>query len=149
MKVSLKRLLSNGKLRRHKSSVEEIADLLTLVERDLKDAAIKELSADRRFATAYNAVLQLATMILRSEGYRTAGLGHHSTTFEAMPLLMGKDFQEKAEYFDACRSKRNVTDYGKVGGVSESEADELLREAMQFKEEVLAWMSAKSEKGEE
>ena len=34
-------------------------------DRDLADSAIKEISADRRFATAYNAVLQLATIALR------------------------------------------------------------------------------------
>ena len=99
MKLSLKRLLTSGKLRRQKSSAEEIADLFAVVNRDLKDASIRGLSADRRFATAYNAVLQLATIALRAYGYRTAGLGHHSTTFKALPLVMGKDFVERADYF--------------------------------------------------
>lgn len=142
--MSLKRLLSSGKLRRQKSSAKEIADLFALVDRDLNDASIKRLSPDRRFATAYNAVLQLSTIVLRAKGYRTAGLGHHSTTFEALPLVLGKDFKERADYFDACRSKRNTTDYGRVGDVSESEADELLREARQFKKEVTDWMSTRS-----
>lgn len=142
--MSLKRLLSSGNLRRQASSVEEIADLIEVVERDLKDASLKGLSPDRRFATAYNAVLQLAVMVLRSEGYRTSGMGHHATAFKALPLIMGKEVRERADYFDACRSKRNVTDYGKAGEVSESEADELLAEAQDFKEEVLAWMEANS-----
>ncbi|MHB8793312.1 MAG: SAV_6107 family HEPN domain-containing protein [Thermoleophilia bacterium] len=139
--MSLKRLLNSGKLRRQKSSPEEIANLLALVDRDLKDASLKGLSPDRRFATAYNAVLQLATIALRVNGYRTAGLGHHSTTFKALPSLMGKELKERADYFDACRAKRNTTDYGRVGDVSESEAKELFREAKQFKKEVTIWMA--------
>jgi len=142
--MSLKRLLSNGRLRRQKASAEEIADLFAVVDRDLNDASIKGLSPDRRFATAYNAVLQLATIAIRANGYRTAGLGHHSTTFEALPLVLGKDFKERADYFDACRSKRNTTDYGRVGDVSETEAAELLREARLFKKEIREWMSTRS-----
>ena len=50
-----------------------MADLLRIVDRDLKDASILELSADRRFVTAYNAALRLATIVLRASGYRTPG----------------------------------------------------------------------------
>jgi len=42
-----------------------------VVERDLADASIPQLSPDRRFATAYNAVLQAAKAITYCEGYRT------------------------------------------------------------------------------
>ncbi|MHB1362143.1 MAG: SAV_6107 family HEPN domain-containing protein [Thermoleophilia bacterium] len=142
--MSLKRLSRNGKLRRQATSVDEIADLLAVVDRDLRDASLKGLSADRRFATAYNAVLQLATVVLRTEGYRTAGLGHHATTFEALPMIMGGEVGDMAYYFDACRAKRNVTDYGRAGSVSESEADELLIVAKEFREKVLRWMEEKS-----
>lgn len=141
--MSLKSLLVSGRLRRKKSSPAEIADLFAVVDRDLGDASIRELSPDQRFATAYNAVLQLATIVLRADGYRTAGLGHHSTTFEAIPLIMGKNFELIADFFDACRAKRNITDYGRVGDISESEADELLREAKKFKKEVATWLSSR------
>jgi hypothetical protein len=43
-------------------NLEEISDLRDVVERDLKDARVDMISAGRRFATAYNAVLQLAKM---------------------------------------------------------------------------------------
>jgi hypothetical protein len=56
--MSLRELLADGRLRAHTSSVREVAELLRVVDRDLADAAIPELSTDRRFATAYNAVLQ-------------------------------------------------------------------------------------------
>ncbi|MHB8859638.1 MAG: SAV_6107 family HEPN domain-containing protein [Thermoleophilia bacterium] len=121
-----------------------MADLLAIVDRGLADASLEGLSPDRRFATAYNAILQLATMILRAEGYRTTGQGHHVTTFAALPLVMGKGIRESADYFDACRAKRNITDYGRIGDVSESEADELLAEAQSFRARVLEWMETKT-----
>jgi hypothetical protein len=49
-----------------------------LVARDLADAQVQGLSADRRFATAYNAALQTAKMAIACAGYRvTAKAGHH------------------------------------------------------------------------
>lgn len=138
--MSLKSLLDSGRLRRQRSSKREIADLFAVVDRDLEDAALEGLSTDRRFATAYNAALQLATIALRSKGYRAAGPGHHKTTFEALPLIMGRELKERADYFDACRSKRNVTDYDKVGQITESEAIELIEETQEFRAELLAWL---------
>jgi len=64
--MNLRQLLNQGKLRRHKTSKEEINNLLKLVARDIKDAKVKGLSCDRKFATAYNAVLQAATILLYS-----------------------------------------------------------------------------------
>ncbi len=52
--MTLKDLLADGRLRSHKTSIQEVADLLRVVDRDLADAGIPRLSADRRFATAYN-----------------------------------------------------------------------------------------------
>jgi len=36
--MNLKQLLNQGRLRRHKTSKEEIGNLLRVIERDLKDA---------------------------------------------------------------------------------------------------------------
>ncbi len=51
-----------------------------LVARDLADAQVQGLSADRRFATAYNAVLHTANMAIACAGYRvTAKTGHYKS----------------------------------------------------------------------
>lgn len=57
--MSWTNLLANRTVHNHSTSVGEIGDLREVVDRDLDDAAITALSDDRRFATAYNAVLQL------------------------------------------------------------------------------------------
>ena len=66
--MSWKKLLQEHKVHRHRTSLQEINELRKLIARDLADAAIPALSEDRRFATAYNAVLQLAKMVIACAG---------------------------------------------------------------------------------
>lgn len=138
--MSLKELLADARLRPHRTSAREVADLLRVVDRDLADAALPQLSTDRRFATAYNAALQLATIALHASGYRAAGAGHHWATFHVLPEIMGPPAKARADYLDHCRSKRNVSDYDRAGEISAREADELHAEARAFRAEVLAWL---------
>ncbi|MHB1323333.1 MAG: SAV_6107 family HEPN domain-containing protein [Coriobacteriia bacterium] len=120
---------------------EEIEDLFRVVERDLADARIPALSADRRFATAYNAALQPATVVLRAEGYRTQGVARHHTTFEALAVVLGKEMSATADYLDACRSRRNTVDYDGIGIATEAEAEELVREAEALCAVVREWLA--------
>lgn len=136
----LSRLLADGRLRRHRTSAREIADLLGVVERNLADASVEAVSTDRRFTIAYEAALQLATVTLYSNGYETYGMGHHFTTFQALKETMGNAGAGYAKYFEICRRKRAVTSYDRPGEISETDVDSLLREVKAFKEEVLAWL---------
>jgi len=67
--MSLQSWLENGWLRRHKTSSKEIADLLKIIDRDLKDAE-GGISADWRFGIAYNAALKLCLILVYAEGFR-------------------------------------------------------------------------------
>ena len=138
--MTWKDLLKNQRMKPHQTSQEELHDLRSVVERDLKDAKLDQLSADRRFATAYNAVLQLTKMVIACEGYRVTGLGHHQTTFEALQLAMGKQVSTLVPYFDACRRKRNHVDYDMTNAASETEAEELIAKAGQFQKLVEDWI---------
>jgi len=134
------RLLREGRIRRHRTNPQEIASLFRVMERDLADAAITALSADRRFATAYNAALQAATAVMYSEGYRAHGIGHHSTTFQFLKEVMDPEMSALADYFDDCRRKRNRADYVGAGYISVTEAEDLLMEARQFAAQAQAWI---------
>lgn len=139
--MSWKALLASRTVQQHKTSVKEIEGLRQLVTRDLADAAIEELSADRRFATAYNAVLQLSKMAIACAGYRvTSGAGHHQKTFEAVKTALGKPSEPLADYFDTCRRKRNLIDYDASEVVTDTEAEELLEKAEEFQEMVEEWI---------
>ena len=113
-------LLAARRAKRHKTSRQELDGLRAIVERDLKDAAVAGLSEDRRFATAYNAVLQLATMAIACAGYRvTTRQGHHENTFAALELALGKPAAKLAKYFNTGRKKRNTVDYNLAHIVTE------------------------------
>ncbi len=115
---------------------------MQVVDRDLKDAAVEAISFDLRFTTAYQAALQLATVVLAASGYRTTGIGHHWATFKVLSELMGPEYQDLADYFDQCRNNRNRSDYDRAGTVSGAEASEILKEAKHFRAKVLSWLKA-------
>ena len=133
-------LLHSGRIKRHTTSGQEISDLREVVERDLKDAHVEMISADRRFATAYNAVLQLAKMVIACSGYRVTGQGHHQTTFDALELAMGPKIGKMVAYFDTCRRKRNQVDYDFALVASDAEVEELLASATEFRDLVESWI---------
>ena len=132
--------MASQRLRTHSTSKRELDDLRDVIERDLADAAIAALSADRRFATAYNAALQAATMAVACAGYRTSGTGHHKTTFEAAELALGASSAPFTAYFDACRRKRNTVDYDRAHVATETEAAEVMKRARDFLVLVEAWI---------
>lgn len=128
----LRDLFDRGKLQAHKTSREEIYNLFEVIRRDLRDARVDDLSTDRRFSAVYNAVLQTATVLLYSEGYRTRGFGHHFHTFQAAKYILGAEFSELINYFDDCRVKRNRTFYDQAGIASEKEVAEFIEESERF-----------------
>src|SRR6202051_1513234 len=131
--MSWKKLLQSNSAHRHTASRQELSDIRRLVARDLADAAIPALSQDRRFATAYNAALQTAKMAIACAGYRIASVpGHHRLTFEGTKLAVGKPVEALADYFDACRRKRNEIDYTGAAIATGTEADELVLHAKSF-----------------
>lgn len=140
--MSLRALQDQGHLRPHKTSTKEVADILRVVDRDLADARVAQVSADRRFVIAYSAALELATIALYAVGFRTAGTGHHWATFQALPHIMGSQVQTRADFLNACRSKRNITDYDRAGEISESEVQALLTETEAFRVDLIAWLKA-------
>lgn len=50
--MNFESLQAQGRLRPHKTSQEEIQQMLRIAERDLEDAAVTDLSSDRRFLIA-------------------------------------------------------------------------------------------------
>jgi uncharacterized protein (UPF0332 family) len=112
-----------------------------LIARDLKDAGVTEISADRRFATAYNAALQAANMAIACAGYRISSMtGHHKIALESTKLALGKAANEYADYFETCRRKRNLIDYSRSRMATDTEAEEAVRKAREFVELVENWI---------
>jgi hypothetical protein len=140
--MSLEKWLSENRLAKHKTSKQEIQNLFALVERDIQDAEIDAISNDRRFITAYNAALQLATCALYLSGYKTKPSkgGHHWINFAVLPDILGDGITEYSAYFDTCRVKRNLSDYTSSGVVSLGETEELISEVSKFKGVIQTWI---------
>jgi hypothetical protein len=139
--MSLQAWLSEDKLKRHTASTKEIQSLFQVIDRDIADAGVVGVSADRRFATAYKAGLQLATVALLASGYRvSAGKGHHFVTLSALQYTMGKSAVGRMNYLNVCRQTRNKTDYDRAGVTEEQEVIELLEEVNHFRRDVLNWL---------
>jgi hypothetical protein len=83
--VSFADWVKNGWLVAHKSSKQEIANLLGIVARDLKDSQAKDVSDDWRFAIVYNAALQAATAALAA-----AGIGDKPHSVETVAAQIAK-----------------------------------------------------------
>jgi hypothetical protein len=74
--------LKNNWLVKHRTSAEEIASLLAIVERDISNSQVAGLSPDWRLNIAYNAALQAATAALAAAGFRAAREQHWNRTGE-------------------------------------------------------------------
>lgn len=136
------KLLASKDAQKHKTSKKELDNMRALIARDLADAAIPGLSADRRFATAYNAALQAANMAIACAGYRIVSkVGHHRVSLDSTKLVLGKPADKYADYFETCRRKRNTIDYTFSNVATETEAKEIMVQANEFYSRIEDWIS--------
>ncbi len=138
--MSLQQWANNGWLRAHQSSPQEIADLFSIVARDLADAE-GDISADWRFGIAYNAALKLCTILLHASGYRPEKTLQHYRSIAALPEILGQKWQDDADYLETCRRKRNTAEYDRAGVATEQDATELVEFCKELREEVLQWLT--------
>jgi hypothetical protein len=137
--MSLETWLNNGWLSPHQSSRQEIADLLAIVDRDLKDCQSEGLSADWRFNIAYNALLQTATAALAAAGYRAGREAHHYRVLQSLAFTAALE-EAVLRQLDAFRKKRNLTGYERIGTVSDREVSEAVQMARIIRKLVEGWI---------
>lgn len=135
-------LLTEKRIEPHATSKQEMDDLRSVVDRNLRDAAVPQLSADNRFGMAYEAALLLGKMAVACAGYRVKGQGAHQTTFAALKLALGGGISQTTTYLERCRRKRNELSYDMAGVVTDTEAAEMLTQARALKETVEQWIAA-------
>ena len=140
--MSWTQLLASKDAQEHTTSKQELDNTRELIARDLADAIVTGLSADRRFATAYNAALQAANMAIACAGYRIkAKAGHHKVTLESASMAIGKSAESLTDYFETCRRKRNKIDYTQSRVATETEVQEIIEKAKEFCGLVETWIS--------
>ena len=139
--MTWKELLEQQRVERRAATKKELQELRSVARRSLADARLEGLSIDGKYGHAYEAARALATMVVRSAGYRVrAHGGGHYNTFLALEAADSKLFARQAAYFDTCRVKRNEFSYESAGVVSEMETQELLREVREFESITEVWI---------
>ena len=117
----------------------ELDKLRSLVARSLNDITASGISTDMQFILAYDAARTLSLMIVRAAGYRPKSVGAHYNTFLALEAA-DPAFATMSAYFDGCRIKRNVSEYEFAGGISDTDAEGLLKAVRQFAKDTEAWI---------
>lgn len=126
-------LVNQGKIKPIKSSKQEIREILSLADRDLKMAGfVITQDWDWAFSISYNAALQVSRAYMYSKGYRACGQEAHKNTFEFMKIALGKEYEGLIGFFDRMRPKRNRAIYDTVGLITETEVKELLEKSEEF-----------------
>lgn len=102
--MSLPDWQKNGWLTAHKSGANEVRDLLGVLDRDLKDSAVDDISTDARLGMAYNAALKAGTIALAAAGYRASRDQPHYRVIQSLSLTIGASAAEIAT-LDAFRKE--------------------------------------------
>jgi len=140
--MSWAKLLADNRVTALPPSKAELDNLRSIVGRSLKDVTATGLSADARFVMAYDAARTLSLLVVRAAGYRPRAVNGHYNTFLA-PETADPAFAKLSAYFDGCRTKRNRCEYDFAGGVTDTDADALLKAVNQFAVDVEAWIKTR------
>lgn len=136
--MTLDKLIRNDWVEPHATSPEEIAKLLGVADRNLKDCKA-DISADMRLYAAHGAVIALAKAALAACGYRAKRESNHYILFQSLEDTIGAD-RDTTDNLDAFRKKRNTTEYDMAGAISGKEADEIVEIASGLRNKVEQWL---------
>jgi hypothetical protein len=89
--MSLEQWLANGWLKKQEFGSNQIAELLTKAESDLKQSTTKGLKGDWKFIIAYQAMLAAATAALAHLGYRADHESNHYRVIQSLQYTIGLD----------------------------------------------------------
>ena len=90
----------------------DIAQRIQIARIVVEDSKIPGLRPSRRFQILYEAAYRWCDLMVRVEGWRTKGEGHHEALFSALPHFLGANTNTIARFLDRCRRRRNVVSYG-------------------------------------
>lgn len=84
--------------------------------------------------------MKLCTILLQASGYRAERNLQHYRTIAALPLILGDQRKDDADYLEVCRRKRNTTEYDRAGAATEEDATELIEFTKELRADVLDWL---------
>ena len=139
--MSLEQWRRNGWLVSNDTTEAEIAQLFSVVDRELSDAATQGISVDGKFMHAYDAGLILCMIPLRARGYKVAkGSGHHKRAIESLTLTISQELRDISDQIEIASRKRGQAMYDHVDVVEERDANVLIQTAKNLRATVLEFL---------
>jgi len=139
MRMSFSLWLEKGWLKEHKPTSREIAELLAVADRALKDCKVAGLSSEGKLDMAHNAALQSSAAALAAAGYRASREAYHYYVIQSLSFTLQLE-ERIIRRLHKLRRKRNISDYERPGIITEQEAQEMVELAKQIRLQVEAWI---------
>ncbi len=111
------------------------ADLLAAAQRGLVEATCAE-TAEERYVGAHLSALRSAAAVLAARAQPAKGRARLRSVWSVLPAI-APEFTEWAEFFATSAAKRSAAEAG-LRVVTQREADDLLRDAETFHDQVCA-----------
>ncbi|MBU1486649.1 HEPN domain-containing protein [bacterium] len=117
--------------------VKEIHSLLKVVKSDAATAK-KLIGVDDTWAfnIAYNAALQASLALMYAKGFRPKGEAKHVSVILFLREALDKKYQQYINRLDRMRKKRHLAVYGTSRTITQYEAVESIKFALNFSKEL-------------
>lgn len=123
--MTLESWRENGWIETFSCSDDEIAALLDLASKDIRQTSISGLSTDWQFKIAYEAILSCARAALYQSGYRVSRTGGHYHEIMSLQLTVELN-SDTLDLLNRFRMRRNQAAYEGEGIASTWEAGEIV-----------------------
>jgi uncharacterized protein (UPF0332 family) len=135
----LKKLETEGKIRKQKAGFVQIEALLKEAILDLKETEkILHLAERATYLLAYNAMLKAGRALMLLQGYVPDDGAQHKTVVEMTSAILGDQFKDLTEQFETMRRKRNEMTYEAGTLLSRSEAEKAFSDAIAVVKKILS-----------
>ena len=118
-----------------------IANLLSVADRDLVDAACEAIHLDNRYVHAYNSARSLCSLALAADGYIVSkGPWQHQRQLESLELTLGGDYIKLANQLLNAKKTRHNIEYEASDLVEERDVVDLLKKVQALRVDVASWL---------
>lgn len=132
-------MLGRG-LEKAEASRDEVGRYLAKIRRKIEDSKRRANHLDTRFDIAFEALLQLALLALRVNGYRTtSAAGHQQIAIQLLPKSIGIDAGE-IRALDEYRKKRSIGLYEADFEPSAEEVKAVTTAVARLLQSLLVWI---------
>lgn len=141
----LNNLIKEGKLKKQKTEIDYLNDLLFAAKRNFEAAVlIKNKVDEAAFKLIYDGLLQIGRVIVLLNGYRPDDGEQHKTTFLVAGEILGNDYNDFIDKIQKFRIKRNDCIYEPRGLITRTETESIFKTAKEFWAKVKGYLESKN-----